>query len=105
MKLLEDSNPLLGDGDQILFRMSMLGYPHNPQGAFAHMKGTVVEEWIGVELTKERDNASKYYAAIQTLTDQLQAAQQQIQQLQAQQGNPQEHALLLQVKQLVAPVS
>ena len=67
-----------------MFRRIMLGYPHNPQGSAASLKDKVIEEFVGSELVKERDTVAKYYATIQTLTSQLQAAQQQIQQLQSQ---------------------
>ena len=75
--LLEASNPLLGDGDQIIFRDGdVFGYPHNPQGQFAHMKNTVIREWGGQELIFCRQQVQKYAAQIQqdkTQITQLQA--------------------------------
>ncbi len=52
--LLEDSDPDLGPGMQMIFLKSMLGIPDAPKNAVAHLKGQVVEEYIGVELEHYR---------------------------------------------------
>lgn len=81
-KQLEQFNPDLGDGDQIVFLFGdMLGYPHNPQGAMAGLKDKVIHEWAGKELNLTRDLLARYYplakqvpdleAQIATLTQQL----------------------------------
>jgi len=64
---LEASNPALGGGDQIVTKKHMLGYPHNPTGAMASLKNTVIEEWIGVELAYLRPEYATLYAEYQKL--------------------------------------
>lgn len=76
-KQLEASNPLLGDGDQIITAEGMLGYPHNPQHPYEGMKNTVVEEYVGTELLYTRRQMLAYYAHITELEAQLQQAKQQ----------------------------
>ena len=82
-QVLESSNPALGDGDQQVFRDSLLGYPHNPQAPYQGLKEQVIEEWAGVELAYTRQQLATYYneykaaqARIASLTEQLKMAQQ-----------------------------
>lgn len=67
MKQLEASNPDLGDGDQIITKKHVLGYPHNPVNAVAHLKNTVIEEYAGEELAYTRQQYASLYAAYQQL--------------------------------------
>ncbi len=64
---LEASNPDLGDGDQVITKKHVLGYPHNPVGAVAHLKNTVIEEYVGTELAYTRNQYASLYAAYQKL--------------------------------------
>ena len=64
---LEASNAALGDGDQQMFKLTMLGYPHNPQGSLAHLKNTVIEEWMGPELEYTRKEYAALFGAYQKL--------------------------------------
>lgn len=64
MGSLEDSNPALGAGAQIIFRFTMLAAPSKGGG--------IIREYIGVELVTQRQNVAKYY---QRWQDALKAAQ------------------------------
>jgi hypothetical protein len=64
----------------------MLGYPHNPQGAVAHLKNTVIEEYLGVEFQYISNKAVQYL--------------QQLQQVQPAQPDPQIATLTAQVADL-----
>lgn len=67
---LEQFNPELGDGDQLVFLFGdMLGYPHNPQGAMASLKDKVIHEWAGKELNLTRDLLAKYYPLAKQVPD------------------------------------
>src|SRR5258708_4819206 len=64
---LEAANPLLGDGDQIIFRDGdVFGYPHNPQGQDAGMKNTVIREWAALELVTTRPQVAQFSAQTKT---------------------------------------
>ena len=83
---LEASNPELGDGDQIITKMHVLGYPHNPTGSAASLKNTVIEEYVGTELAHTRAEYAAIYAAHQQDTAQITALKAQIAELQSQAG-------------------
>ncbi len=70
---LEASNPDLGGGDQIITKKHVLGYPHNPVGAVAHLKNTVIEEYAGTELAYTRNQYTSLWNAYQALQKQQQA--------------------------------
>lgn len=65
--LLEDSNPELGGGMQLVCLKSMYCVPDNPSGASANLKGHVVEEYVGRELDATRKKEAALFAEYQQL--------------------------------------
>ena len=81
--LLEASNTALGGGDQVLFLYGdMLGYPHNPQAPYEHLKSVVIREYAGKELAFCRGQLATYYNEYKAAQTQIATLQEQLKQVQ-----------------------